>query len=73
MEEVRSLGSLPAPFGKEVQLQQVDFDNGFAFLRIRIREGSRFTIMDLDANTARAWGDAMSQWAKDNPLPADGD
>lgn len=65
METVTSLGRLQAPWGKEVELQQVSFDNGFKLLRIRIREGKRFTIMDLDPATAAAWGAAMAQWADD--------
>jgi hypothetical protein len=31
-------------------------------LRIHIREGNRFTVMDIDAKTASRWGDAMSDW-----------
>jgi len=33
-------------------------------LRVRIREGSRFTILDLDPSTAAHWGGAMSAWAE---------
>ena len=32
-------------------------------LRIRIRERTRFTIFDIDAETARQWGAAMQLWA----------
>ena len=32
-------------------------------LRIRIRERTRFTIFDIDADTARQWGAAMQNWA----------
>ena len=32
-------------------------------LRIRIRERTRFTIFDIDADTARQWGAAMQLWA----------
>jgi hypothetical protein len=31
-------------------------------LRVRIRERSRFTIFDIDPETARAWGTAMRDW-----------
>jgi len=36
-------------------------------LRIRIREGSRFTIMDIDADTAERWSTVMSAWASKSP------
>jgi hypothetical protein len=33
-------------------------------LRIRIREGRRFTVFDIDAATAAAWAGHMSRWAQ---------
>jgi hypothetical protein len=34
-------------------------------LRVRIKEGrARFTILDLDAPTARAWAQTMLDWAE---------
>jgi len=32
-------------------------------LRIRIREGNRFTTLDIDADTAARWATVMSTWA----------
>jgi hypothetical protein len=32
-------------------------------LRTRIREGSRFTIFDIDPVTAAQWGKALCDWA----------
>ena len=32
-------------------------------LRLRIREKKRFTIFDIDAQTAARWGKAMQDWA----------
>ena len=32
-------------------------------LRVRIREGKRFTTMDLDWDTAARWGQVMLDWA----------
>jgi hypothetical protein len=46
-----------------VLLQEVAHDSGMVLLRVRIREGRRFTILDLDAETARLWGGAMVDWA----------
>ncbi|MBX3592568.1 MAG: hypothetical protein KF755_16860 [Burkholderiaceae bacterium] len=54
--------------GQEIELQQIDFAaGGMSMLRVRIREGRRFTIFDLDPVTAQAWGDAMCRWAQAQP------
>jgi hypothetical protein len=36
-------------------------------LRTRIREGNRFTIFDIDPDTAQRWGEALLQWAREQP------
>jgi hypothetical protein len=49
--------------GQEVELQQVDYAHGgISQLRLRIREGKRFTIFDIDPVTARHWGELMQRW-----------
>jgi uncharacterized protein DUF6967 len=51
--------------GQEIELQQVDYEGGgMSQLRIRIRERTRFTIVDLDPLTAAQWGEALRQWAQ---------
>ena len=69
MTRLSSLASLKVPLGgQEIELQQIDFDGGgMSLLRTRIREGSRFTIFDIDPMTARAWGEALLQWAQAQP------
>ncbi len=69
---VTPLDKFAAPWGREVELQDVRFDSGLAMLRIRIREGKRFTVMDVDAGTAAHWGRAMAEWAR-NAGPARSD
>lgn len=50
--------------GQEIQLQQIEHAEGaMSMLRIRIREGKRFTIFDVDPVAARQWGAAMLKWA----------
>jgi len=52
----------------------VSFDaGGIPLLRVRIREGRRFTIFDIDAATAQSWGAAMQGWAAQQAVdrPAD--
>ena len=50
--------------GQEIELQQFDHDaGGMSLLRTRIREKSRFTVFEVDAQTAAAWGQALLRWA----------
>ena len=62
-ESVTLLTTIDAPYGKRVVLEEVDYESGLKMLRIRIREGNRFTVLDLDADTAASWSTAMSAWA----------
>ena len=55
--------TLDAPYRREVRLEDVVFDSGMKMLRVIIREGHRITQIDLDPETARAWGAAMTDWA----------
>ncbi len=67
--QVTPLTRLRAPLGaQEIELQEVRHDaGGMALLRIRIREGKRFTIFDIDAASAREWAEAMLRWAAAQP------
>jgi len=62
-ESVTLLSTINAPYGKSVLLEEVDYESGLKMLRIRIREGNRFNVLDLDADTAASWGTTMSAWA----------
>jgi hypothetical protein len=69
MEEklrVTGLTKLRAPIGgQEIELQQIDYlVGGISLLRIRIREGRRFTVFDIDSTTAGEWADAMLRWSR---------
>jgi hypothetical protein len=65
MAQISELAKLTVPLGsQEIALQQIDHvEGGMSLLRIRIREGKRFTIFDIDPGTARQWADAMRDWA----------
>jgi hypothetical protein len=69
MTRLHSLAKLRVPLGgQDIELQQVDFEGGgMSLLRTRIREGSRFTIFDVDPVTAAAWGEALLAWARTQP------
>jgi len=55
--------TLAAPYRREVRLENAVFDSGMTMLRVVVREGHRITQLDLDPETARAWGEAMVDWA----------
>ncbi len=65
MAEILGLAKFKVPLGsQEIELQQIDHtEGGMSLLRIRIREGKRFTIFDIDPGTARQWAQAMQDWA----------
>jgi len=65
VDQFKPIARFTVPWGRqEIELQEVVFDAGGApLLRVRIREGRRFTIFDIDAATARSWGSAMQDWA----------
>ena len=69
MPRLTPLAKLRAPLGgQDIELQQLDHDaGGMSLLRTRIREGSRFTVFDVDPQTAQAWGRALLQWADAQP------
>ncbi|PWB55250.1 MAG: hypothetical protein C3F18_05980 [Nitrosomonadales bacterium] len=65
MDELISLDKfLSTPYRQEIELQQVKHEAGFNTLRLRIREVKRFTIFEIDRETAVHWGNALLDWAK---------
>lgn len=69
MATTSSLESFSVPLGGQtVELQEIlHAEGGMALLRIRIREGKRFTVFDIDAQTAERWGEAMASWGRRQP------
>ena len=66
MAQITELGKISVPLGgQQIELQQIDHaEGGMSMLRVRIREGRRFTIFDIDPATAEQWAALMQQWAK---------
>jgi hypothetical protein len=57
--------------GQVIELQQLDYESGgMSLLRTRIREKSRFTVFEIDPQSARLWGEALLRWAQTQPEPA---
>ncbi|MEW5902854.1 MAG: hypothetical protein AB1722_00730 [Pseudomonadota bacterium] len=65
MAQTTTLEKLTVPLGgQQIELQQIDHaEGGMSMLRLRIREGKRFTIFDIDPATAAQWAHAMQAWA----------
>jgi len=72
MAELTPLEKLTVPLGgQQIELQQIAFvPGGMPLLRVRIREGKRFTVFDIDPQTAESWGRAMVRWAAAQPTGA---
>ena len=66
-ETVTELTKIDAPYGRKVTLDSVEHPGDMRMLRIHIREGRRFTVLDIDEDTARRWSTAMSAWASKAP------
>jgi hypothetical protein len=64
---VTELEKFTAPYGRDIKLENVAYENGMQVLRVHIREGNRFTVMDIDDKTASAWGADMLRWAGQAP------
>ena len=65
MAQITEITKIKVPLGsQEIELQQIDHvEGGMSLMRIRIREGKRFTIFDIDPGTAQQWASAMQHWA----------
>jgi hypothetical protein len=72
MDRTTSLDKFRCPYGgQEVELLQVEYEaGGMPLIRLRIRERQRFTIFDMDAQTATRWAEAMLAWARSQPRGA---
>ncbi len=73
MTSITPIERLTNPLGGQViELQQLDYESGgMSLLRTRIREKSRFTIFEVDPQTALLWGQALVRWAQSQPPAKD--
>lgn len=64
---ITPLDQFRVPIGnQQIELQQIEFAaGGMPLLRLRIREGHRFTIFDIDPVTAERWAQGMLAWARE--------
>jgi len=62
-ETITDIAELELPFRRQANLKNVEFDSGLNMLRLTLREGRRFTVIDLDADSAEKLGNLMARWA----------
>lgn len=63
-EDLREIAAFELPYRRKAELKEFGYDSGMKMLRLVLREGHRITQIELDAETATALADAMSDWAK---------
>ncbi len=52
------------PFGRLIKSQEIEHESGLKMLRLTIREGRRFTLIDLDESSAKKLSADLSDWVK---------
>ena len=69
MTTITPLEKLTSPLGGQViELQQLDYaGGGMSLLRTRVRDNSRFTVFEIDPQTAQLWGEALLRWVQTQP------
>lgn len=67
-ETVKEIAELELPFGRKARVREVSYESGLRMVRLVLREGTRITQVDLDADSARALADALRGGA-DGPAP----
>lgn len=62
--DITPLDTFVLPIGRQtIDLQRIVYESGgMPQLRLRIREGKRFTVIDIDPVSAERWGQAMLDW-----------
>jgi hypothetical protein len=64
-EEIKTrIATIEAPYRREIWLDDMKFESDMNLLRVTIKEGRRFTQIDLDAATAKRWAREMNNWAE---------
>lgn len=63
-ETATRLEKFLVPYGREIILENIEYENGMRVLRMRIREGNRFTVLDLDPGSAGHLASALGDWAR---------
>jgi len=61
---VTEIDEVEAPWGRNVRVQEVEFEGGAVMLRVRIREGRRFTDLEMTREVAARIGALLVSWGE---------
>ena len=59
---ITDLKIISAPWNKTITLQNISYEGGMNMLRFRIKEGKRFTDLELDSQSLEQLNTALSDW-----------
>jgi hypothetical protein len=62
LSRVTEIDEVEAPWGRNVRVEEVEFEGGAVMLRVRIREGRRFTDLEMTREVATRIGAALVSW-----------
>lgn len=65
-QTITEIEVINAPWQKELTISEAQYEDGFKMLHVRIKEGKRFTDLELDFETASHIAALMGKWAQDN-------
>ena len=63
IEKTQILAEYELPWNKTVSVQEITYEGGMSMLRLRIREGRRFTDLELMPENATALAKDLDNWA----------
>ena len=66
-QSITDIEVIAAPWNKQVTVQEVTYEGGFKMVRLRIKEGKRFTDLELDSATATNLAGLLQAWSEANP------
>lgn len=64
-EDQQFIEEFTAPYNRIVKMEKITHESGMQMLRMHIREGRRFTIMDLDKEAASKMGKLLLNWVEE--------
>ena len=65
-DTITNLCTIEAPWNKTITVQNLSYEGNMSILRLRIREGRRFTDLELDVHSLRKLNTVLSDWLDSN-------
>ena len=56
------LHEINAPYARRLRIKRVSHEGGLEMVQLEIKEGHRFTMLDLDQESAKELADQLSNW-----------